>query len=147
MPPGTVSPFVMRFDTGSVPVGYLVLSSETKTIGEIRARSGSNTSGPSVDSADGAAAYHEMNFAPSGAWAATFATTGGTTHSSPVGPLAAEQKLTHRSEGSGGLANHLVEQGGGEKQHVDAPLVETAGEQVRAEHLVTPHPDHRRTVE
>ena len=36
MPPGTVSPFVMRFDTGSVPVGYLVLSSETRTIGEIQ---------------------------------------------------------------------------------------------------------------
>lgn len=36
MPPGTVSPFVMRFDTGSVPVGYLVLSSEAKTIGEIQ---------------------------------------------------------------------------------------------------------------
>src|SRR5918911_444703 len=36
MPPGTVSPFVMRFDTGSVPVGYLVLSSSTKTIGEIQ---------------------------------------------------------------------------------------------------------------
>ncbi len=36
MPPGTVSPFVMRFDTGSVPVGYLVLSSETKTVGEIQ---------------------------------------------------------------------------------------------------------------
>ncbi len=36
MPPGTVSPFVMRFDTGSVPVGYLVLSSGTKTIGEIQ---------------------------------------------------------------------------------------------------------------
>jgi multidrug efflux pump subunit AcrB len=36
MPPGTVGPFVMRFDTGSVPVGYLVLSSETKTIGEIQ---------------------------------------------------------------------------------------------------------------
>lgn len=35
MPPGTVSPFVMRFDTGSVPVGYLVLSSSTKTIAEI----------------------------------------------------------------------------------------------------------------
>ena len=31
MPPGTVSPFIMRFDAGSVPVGYLVLSSETKT--------------------------------------------------------------------------------------------------------------------
>lgn len=36
MPPGTVAPFVMRFDTGSVPVGYLVLSSESKTIGEIQ---------------------------------------------------------------------------------------------------------------
>ena len=36
MPPGTVSPFVMRFDTGSVPVGYLVLSSPTKTISEIQ---------------------------------------------------------------------------------------------------------------
>lgn len=35
MPPGTVPPFVMRFDTGSVPVGYLVFSSETRTIGEI----------------------------------------------------------------------------------------------------------------
>src|SRR4051794_21427565 len=29
MPPGAVPPFVMRFDTGSVPVGYLVFSSET----------------------------------------------------------------------------------------------------------------------
>jgi multidrug efflux pump subunit AcrB len=36
MPPGTVNPFIMRFDTGSVPVGFLVLSSETKTIGEIQ---------------------------------------------------------------------------------------------------------------
>ncbi len=36
MPPGTVPPFVMRFDTGSVPVGYLVLSSPTKTITEIQ---------------------------------------------------------------------------------------------------------------
>ncbi len=36
MPPGTVAPFVMRFDTGSVPVGYLVLSSETRSIGEIQ---------------------------------------------------------------------------------------------------------------
>ncbi len=36
MPPGTVSPFVMRFDTGSVPVGYLVLRSDTKSIGEIQ---------------------------------------------------------------------------------------------------------------
>ncbi|MGA2796753.1 MAG: efflux RND transporter permease subunit [Thermoguttaceae bacterium] len=36
MPPGTVPPFIMRFDTGSVPVGYLVLSSETRSIGEIQ---------------------------------------------------------------------------------------------------------------
>ena len=38
MPPGTVSPFVMRFDTGSVPVGYLVLSTKNKkyAIGELQ---------------------------------------------------------------------------------------------------------------
>ncbi len=36
MPPETVSPFVMRFDTGSVPVGYLVMSSETRSISEIQ---------------------------------------------------------------------------------------------------------------
>src|SRR4051812_37744959 len=36
MPPGTVPPFIMRFDTGGVPVGYLVLSSETKTVGQIQ---------------------------------------------------------------------------------------------------------------
>jgi multidrug efflux pump subunit AcrB len=38
MPPGTVAPFVMRFDTGSVPVGYLVLKTENKnrTIGEMQ---------------------------------------------------------------------------------------------------------------
>jgi multidrug efflux pump subunit AcrB len=36
MPPGTVSPFITRFDAGSVPVGYLVLSSDTKSIGEIQ---------------------------------------------------------------------------------------------------------------
>jgi multidrug efflux pump subunit AcrB len=36
MPPGTISPFVMRFDTGSVPVGYLVLRSATRDIGYIQ---------------------------------------------------------------------------------------------------------------
>ena len=36
MPPGTVPPFVMRFDAGSVPVGDLVFSSETKTVAEIQ---------------------------------------------------------------------------------------------------------------
>src|SRR6266849_3381964 len=38
MPPGTVPPFVMRFDAGSVPVGYLVFSStnETRTVGQMQ---------------------------------------------------------------------------------------------------------------
>src|SRR5919198_5246676 len=36
MPPGTVPPFIMRFDAGSVPVGYLVFESETKSIGQIQ---------------------------------------------------------------------------------------------------------------
>src|SRR5476651_305952 len=36
MPPGTVGPFIMRFDTGTVPVGFLVLKSETRSIGEIQ---------------------------------------------------------------------------------------------------------------
>lgn len=36
MPPGTVSPFVIRFDAGTVPVGYVVFSSDTKTVGEIQ---------------------------------------------------------------------------------------------------------------
>src|SRR5207253_1567223 len=36
MPPGTVPPFVTRFDAGSIPVGYLVLSSASRSIGEIQ---------------------------------------------------------------------------------------------------------------
>src|SRR5216117_1385851 len=36
MPYGTVPPFVMRFDAGSVPVGYLVFSSATKSVAEIQ---------------------------------------------------------------------------------------------------------------
>jgi multidrug efflux pump subunit AcrB len=36
MPPGTVPPFVTRFDAGSVPVGYLVFSSDTRALGEIQ---------------------------------------------------------------------------------------------------------------
>jgi multidrug efflux pump subunit AcrB len=36
MPPGTVPPFVTRFDGGSVPVGYLVFSSESRALGEIQ---------------------------------------------------------------------------------------------------------------
>jgi multidrug efflux pump subunit AcrB len=36
MPPGTVAPFVVRYDAGTLPVGYLVFSSPTKTLGEIQ---------------------------------------------------------------------------------------------------------------
>ena len=36
MPPGTVPPFVMRFDAGSVPVGNLVFSSETRSVAEMQ---------------------------------------------------------------------------------------------------------------
>src|SRR2546426_5422680 len=36
MPPGTVPPFIMRFDAGSVPVGNLVFSSETRTVGQLQ---------------------------------------------------------------------------------------------------------------
>src|SRR5215216_870391 len=36
MPPGTVPPFIMRFDAGSVPVGYLVFASETRTVGQMQ---------------------------------------------------------------------------------------------------------------
>jgi multidrug efflux pump subunit AcrB len=36
MPPGTVSPFVIRFDAGTVPVGYVVFSTDTRTVGEIQ---------------------------------------------------------------------------------------------------------------
>jgi multidrug efflux pump subunit AcrB len=36
MPPGTLPPFVMRFDAGSVPVGDLVFSSETRSLGELQ---------------------------------------------------------------------------------------------------------------
>jgi multidrug efflux pump subunit AcrB len=36
MPPGTVSPFVIRYDAGTLPVGYLVFNSATRTLGEIQ---------------------------------------------------------------------------------------------------------------
>jgi len=36
MPPGTVPPFVTRFDAGSVPVGYLAFSSATRSVGQIQ---------------------------------------------------------------------------------------------------------------
>jgi len=36
MPPGTVPPFITRFDAGGVPVGQLVFRSSTRTLGEIQ---------------------------------------------------------------------------------------------------------------
>ena len=36
MPPGTVPPIVLRYDAGSVPVGFLVFSSDTKDVGQIQ---------------------------------------------------------------------------------------------------------------
>ena len=36
MPPGTVPPFVLRFDAGSVPVGYVVFSSKTRSVDELQ---------------------------------------------------------------------------------------------------------------
>ncbi|HWB27674.1 MAG TPA: efflux RND transporter permease subunit [Chitinophagaceae bacterium] len=36
MPPGTLPPFIMRYDAGSVPVGQLVFTSETRPLNEIQ---------------------------------------------------------------------------------------------------------------
>src|SRR5712672_2868028 len=36
MPPGAVGPFIVRYDAGSVPVGQLIFSSPTKTVGEMQ---------------------------------------------------------------------------------------------------------------
>lgn len=36
MPPGAVPPFVTRFDAGSVPVGNLVFTSDTRSVGEMQ---------------------------------------------------------------------------------------------------------------
>jgi multidrug efflux pump subunit AcrB len=36
MPYGTVPPFIIRFDAGTVPVGYLTFTSTTRTLGEIQ---------------------------------------------------------------------------------------------------------------
>lgn len=36
MPPGTVTPFILRYDVGNVPVGFLVFSSPTRNLGDIQ---------------------------------------------------------------------------------------------------------------
>ena len=37
MPPGTVSPFVIRYDAGTLPVGYMVFSSPSRTLSYVHA--------------------------------------------------------------------------------------------------------------
>lgn len=36
MPPGTVDPFILRYDVGSVPVGFLVFNSDTRSLGDVQ---------------------------------------------------------------------------------------------------------------
>jgi multidrug efflux pump subunit AcrB len=36
MPPGTVPPFILRFDAGNVPVGYLAFESPSRNLGELQ---------------------------------------------------------------------------------------------------------------
>src|SRR5258705_10196096 len=36
MPTGTVAPFIVRYDAGSVPVGQLIFSSPTRSVGEMQ---------------------------------------------------------------------------------------------------------------
>src|SRR5689334_4119983 len=36
MPPGTVPPFVIRYDAGTLPVGYLVFSSASRTLAQMQ---------------------------------------------------------------------------------------------------------------
>jgi multidrug efflux pump subunit AcrB len=36
MPPGTVTPFILRFDVGNVPVGFIVFDSQTRSLGDIQ---------------------------------------------------------------------------------------------------------------
>ena len=35
MPPSVLPPFVMRFDAANVPIGYLVMDSKTRPLGEL----------------------------------------------------------------------------------------------------------------
>src|SRR5437588_2024647 len=36
MPPGAVQPFIVRYDAGSVPVGQLIFSSPSRSVGDIQ---------------------------------------------------------------------------------------------------------------
>ena len=59
MPPNVLPPLIMQMDAGSVPVGYLVLQSKTKSLGEM------GDLGPNAEFALGAieCARHDGHFA------------------------------------------------------------------------------------
>lgn len=57
MPPGTVTPFILRFDAGNVPVGYIVLSSKTESVAKIAAL-GDERIRPIISTIPGATTTH-----------------------------------------------------------------------------------------
>lgn len=57
MPPGTVTPFILRFDAGNVPVGYVVLSSKTESVAKIAAL-GDERIRPIISTIPGATTTH-----------------------------------------------------------------------------------------
>lgn len=57
MPPGTVTPFILRFDAGNVPVGYVVLSSKSETVAKIAAY-GDERVRPIISTIPGATTTH-----------------------------------------------------------------------------------------
>ncbi len=57
MPPGTVTPFILRFDAGNVPVGYVVLSSKTESVAKIAAL-GDERVRPIISTIPGATTTH-----------------------------------------------------------------------------------------
>lgn len=57
MPPGTVTPFILRFDAGNVPVGYVVLSSKSESVAKIAAY-GDERVRPIISTIPGATTTH-----------------------------------------------------------------------------------------
>lgn len=57
MPPGTVTPFILRFDAGNVPVGYIVLSSKSESVAKIAAY-GDERIRPIISTIPGATTTH-----------------------------------------------------------------------------------------
>ncbi|PZM82606.1 MAG: AcrB/AcrD/AcrF family protein [Candidatus Melainabacteria bacterium] len=57
MPPGTVTPFILRFDAGNVPVGYVVLASKNESVAKIAAY-GDERIRPIISTIPGATTTH-----------------------------------------------------------------------------------------